>query len=65
MKCQRCLESSEALYHAYTDLMNIKVSASCAEEARRLEIPVEVLEPRKEGGPEVHPAPPESNFFPG
>ncbi len=42
-KCQRCLRGEEARYRAYTDTMDIKVCASCAEEARKLGIPIEAL----------------------
>jgi len=43
MHCQRCL-IEEARYRAHTDSMDIPVCASCAEEARKLEILVESLE---------------------
>ena len=53
MECQRCFEGHEARYRVYTDNLNIKVCASCAEEARELGIPVKILDVRKktEGNP--------------
>jgi len=47
MKCQRCL-SGEAIYHVYTEAMEMEVCATCASEARRLGIAIEVLDPAKE-----------------
>ena len=43
MKCQRCWSDQEAAYRLYTDALNIKVCATCAEEALGLGIAVEVL----------------------
>jgi hypothetical protein len=43
MKCQRCL-NSKAVYRVYTDAIDMKVCATCAEEAGRLGIAVEVLD---------------------
>ncbi len=43
MKCQRCWSDQEAAYRVYTDALNIKVCAKCAEEALGLGIAVEVL----------------------
>lgn len=43
MKCQRCLSDEEASYRAHTEEMDIKVCGTCAEEARKLGIAVEVL----------------------
>jgi protein-arginine kinase activator protein McsA len=43
MKCQRCLRN-EARYRVYTDVIDMKVCVACAEEARGLRIPVEVLD---------------------
>ena len=47
MKCERCLspsgEEATATYRAYTKVMNMKVCGTCAEEARRLGIAVEIL----------------------
>lgn len=48
MKCQRCLRDEEATYRVHSDLIDMKVCAACADEARRLGIAVEVLD-RKEG----------------
>ncbi len=44
MLCQRCLNDEEALYRAYSDIMDIVVCPSCADDARRLEIPVVFLD---------------------
>jgi hypothetical protein len=48
MECQRCSTGKEAKYRVYTDVINMKVCAACAEEARKLGIAVEVLDGRKE-----------------
>ncbi len=44
MLCQRCLNDEEALYRAYSDIMDIMVCPSCADDARRLEIAVVFLD---------------------
>jgi len=44
MECQRCLLGQEAKYRVYTDIIDMKVCAACADEARRLGIAVEVLD---------------------
>ena len=43
MKCQRCLSGQEATYRVRSDVIDMKVCAACADEARRLRIAVEVL----------------------
>jgi len=43
MKCERCLKGGDTQYRVYTDLIDMKVCGSCAEEARELGIAVEVL----------------------
>jgi hypothetical protein len=43
MKCQRCLER-ESRYRAVSDLMDIAVCATCAQEARRLGIRVQTAD---------------------
>jgi hypothetical protein len=48
MECQRCSTGKEAKYRVYTDVIDMKVCAACADEARRLGIAVEVLDGRKE-----------------
>jgi hypothetical protein len=50
MKCQRCWSDQEAAYRVYTDALNIKVCATCAEEALGLGIAVEVLGGEKRKG---------------
>jgi hypothetical protein len=42
MKCQRCLSDQPAAYRVYTDVLNIQVCATCAEEALGMGIAVEV-----------------------
>ncbi len=42
MICQRC-KADESRYRVYTDELNLEVCISCAIEARRREIAVEVL----------------------
>jgi hypothetical protein len=42
MKCQRCFRG-EAIYRVYSDILDLKVCVTCAEEAARLGIPAEVL----------------------
>jgi hypothetical protein len=43
MKCQRCCGDEEATYRVRSDVIDMKVCAPCANEARRLGIAVEVL----------------------
>jgi hypothetical protein len=43
MKCQRCCGREEATYRVRSDVIDMKVCAACAAEARRLRIAVEVL----------------------
>jgi hypothetical protein len=43
MKCQRCCRREEATYHVRSDIIDMKVCAACAEEARRLGLAVEIL----------------------
>jgi hypothetical protein len=42
MKCQRCCGREEASYRVRSDVIDMKVCAACAAEARRLGIAVEV-----------------------
>jgi protein-arginine kinase activator protein McsA len=46
MKCERCLRE-EAKFRVRTDLIDMKVCAACAAEARRLGLAVEILEVRE------------------
>jgi hypothetical protein len=48
MKCERCSRGEEAKYRVHSDVLDIKVCAACAEEARKLGIAVEVLDRREE-----------------
>jgi hypothetical protein len=43
MKCQRCLQGQEAKYRVYSDVLDMKVCSTCAAEARRLRLTVELL----------------------
>ena len=43
MECERCFTGEEAKYRAYTDIINIKVCAVCADKATKLGIAVEGL----------------------
>jgi hypothetical protein len=43
MKCQRCPRGEDATFRVVTDLIDMRVCTACAEEARRLGIPVHVL----------------------
>jgi hypothetical protein len=43
MKCQRCCGREEAVYRVRSDVIDMKVCAACADEARRIGIAVEVL----------------------
>jgi len=46
MKCQRCLSlrGEEATYRVFTELIDMKVCAACADEARKLRIHVALLD---------------------
>ena len=52
MKCERCCRREEATYRVRSDVIDMKVCGSCANEATRLGIAVEVLgdEERKGSG---------------
>ena len=39
--CERCFTHEVILYRVHTDTMDMEVCSSCAEEARRLQIPVD------------------------
>ena len=43
MKCERCCRREEATYRVRSDVIDMKVCGSCANEATRLGIAVEVL----------------------
>jgi hypothetical protein len=43
MKCQRCVRDEEATYRVRSDVIDMKVCAACADEARRLGLAVKVL----------------------
>ncbi len=47
MTCGRCGENKNVRYRVFTDIMDIKVCANCAAEARGLHLGIEVLEQGK------------------
>ncbi len=47
MKCQRCENDKEAEFRVVSDVMDIKVCADCAGEARRLGMSLKVVEINK------------------
>ena len=42
-RCQQCLSDHQPAYRVYSDILSIKVCATCAGEALQLGIAVEVL----------------------
>lgn len=44
MVCQRCFNNEDVRYRAHSDIMDIMVCPTCAEEARQLEITVEFVD---------------------
>jgi hypothetical protein len=50
MKCQRCSRNREATHRAYSDILNLRVCAQCAMEARELGISVETPHVRHRSG---------------
>jgi len=44
MECERCFTGEEAKYRAYTDIIDIKVCAVCADKASKLGIAVQLLD---------------------
>ena len=47
MTCGRCGENKNVRYRVFTDIMDIKVCANCAAEARGLHLGIEVLDQGK------------------
>ncbi|HEY7167714.1 MAG TPA: hypothetical protein VIB79_24365 [Candidatus Binatia bacterium] len=47
IKCQRCLSGEPALYRVSSDVIQVNVCRTCAEEARSLELKVEPLRIRQ------------------
>jgi hypothetical protein len=43
MKCQRCFDDRRVVYRVSSDVINLRVCASCAAEAQRLGLAVEVF----------------------
>ena len=46
MKCQRCENDKEAVFRVVSDILDIKVCADCAGEARRIGMSLEIVEAR-------------------
>ena len=44
MKCQRCESDKEAEFRVISDVLDIKVCADCAREARKIGLSLEVIE---------------------
>jgi hypothetical protein len=44
MKCQRCESGKEAEFRVVSDVMDIKVCADCAGEAREIGMSLEIIE---------------------
>ena len=42
--CQRCLRAEQPRYRVHTDAIDMRVCASCAEEARKIRMSVEALD---------------------
>ena len=57
MECQRCLLSKEAEYRVHTEAMEMKVCVTCAQEAQRLELPLNLLTTEKQEAVEPLAAP--------
>lgn len=45
MKCERCVRAEDALYRAYSDILDMKVCGACAAEASQLGLAIESLDP--------------------
>ena len=41
MRCERCLKKTDTSYRAYTEVLNMKVCADCAAQAKQLGIAIE------------------------
>ena len=44
MKCERCESDKEAEFRVISDVLDIKVCADCAREARKIGLSLEVIE---------------------
>jgi hypothetical protein len=51
LKCQRCLRDEAAKYRVFTQIIDMKVCAACADEAGKLGINVELLDSGEEKKP--------------
>jgi protein-arginine kinase activator protein McsA len=47
MKCERCRGREEAAYRVRSDVIDMKVCAACADEARNLGLAVEAIDGEK------------------
>jgi len=45
--CERCLSGDEALYHVYSDVIDLRVCKACAEEGRKLGLRIEPIQSNK------------------
>ena len=48
LKCQRCFRDVAAEYRVFTQILDMKVCAACADEARRLGMNVDLLDSGEE-----------------
>jgi len=44
MKCQRCGNDKEAEFRVVSDILDIKVCVDCAAEARKIGLPLEIVD---------------------
>jgi hypothetical protein len=44
MKCNRCEQDKEIRYRVFSEILNIKVCADCADEAHGLHLGIEIIE---------------------
>jgi hypothetical protein len=54
MKCDRCERQKRLEYRVFSDIMNVKVCADCAAEARELRLGIEVLDGRNSLQPDEY-----------
>ena len=52
MECTRCEQKKPVEYRVFSDIIEMKVCADCAAEARELDLGIEVLDCRTELGAE-------------
>jgi hypothetical protein len=49
MRCGRCGEKKKVRYRVFSDIIDVKVCANCAAEARSLHLGLELLDAKKNG----------------